>query len=381
MEHRNTIIMLFASFALFGCDPKREQRPCMNMGNPGALVSDAELIRIDVYGASVHCDGASVPAGIGAPDMSRTFTRGQKVQLDVPPGHHTFVLTTFSDGAASIPLGEGCTESDVPAGSLLCFDPSLRPVAACKTSADCALAHGGAIATPVCDPVTHRCVQCLTSSECGGGGGGACCGNRCVNITTDKANCGVCGMACEGAGVCCSGGCASLDTDFHNCGMCGQACSANHVTPSCSTGSCEGASCSASFVDCNHDKRTDGCECPGNGCCGGNKCQNQHDNGVGGAYYDCDPLRTYDSGHATAAALSANPNGSPSAASCSGTAPDGGVPTETQDVICSRLPSGNCACWTFHATGASTMWIGYVGISNNSDCYCPSPGGNNHPWN
>jgi hypothetical protein len=381
MGYRNTFIAVFASLALVGCDPKREERPCLNMGNPSALVSGAAIVRIDVYGASVHCDGSTVSASAGAPELSRSFGAGQKIQLDVSPGHHTFVLTTFSDTAGSVPLGEGCTEADVSPGSRLCFDPALKPISACRTGADCVATDGGSSATPFCDPATHRCVQCLTNAECGGVGGGACCGNHCVNTATDKNNCGVCGTVCQGDGAtCCSGGCATLASDFNNCGTCGKVCSANHITPMCAAGSCEAAICSPAFVDCNGDKRTDGCECPGNGCCAGNKCQNQHDNGVGGAYYDCDKLGTYDSGHATAAALSANPSGSPSGATCTGSTPDGGV-QESQDVICSHLPNGNCACWTYRATGVSVMWIGYVNINGTSDCYCPSPGGNNHPWN
>jgi hypothetical protein len=327
----------------------------------------------------VRCDGGSVPASAGAPDVSRSFASGQKIQLDVAPGHHTFVLTTFSDTAAMIPLGEGCTEADVPAGSRLCFDPMLTPVRACRSGADCASTDGGVTMTPDCDPVTHRCVQCLTNAECGGGNG-ACCGGHCVNIATDKSNCGVCGMACGAGGVCCSGGCATLATDHANCGMCGQACSANHIAPMCVANSCESAVCNPSFVDCNGDKRGDGCECPGFGCCGGNKCQNQHDNGIGGAYYDCDPLRTYDSGHATAAALAANPSGSPSAGMCTGNTPDGGV-QESQQIVCIHLANSNCACWTYAATGLSVMWIGFVNISGTSDCFCPSPGTNNRPWN
>jgi hypothetical protein len=375
MEYRNTFIALFVSLAVCGCDPKREEKPCLMMGSGTPLVSGAAVVRIEVYdGTKVHCDGSGVPAGAGSPDLSRSFGKGEKIALDVAPGQRTFVLTTFSDAGASIPLGEGCLETKVAAGSRLCFEPALKPIAACKSNLDC-VGSGGAGATPDCDLVTHRCVQCLSNSECGGGAGAACCGNRCVNTINDKDNCGVCGTAC-GDGVCCTGGCATLATDFNNCGTCGQTCSANHIAPMCSGGACAG-SCSPSFVDCNGDKRGDGCECPGFGCCSNGSCQHQHDNGANGSYYDCDPLRTFDSGHATAAALSASPSGTPLSLQCNN-ATD---PNEWQKVICLNLPSGVCACWTYEAMGMSTKWIGTVSIAGDSSCICASDGGNNHQWN
>jgi hypothetical protein len=376
MGYRNKLVTVFAALTLFGCDPEREQRPCLSMDNPSALVTGAAAVRIDVYGATAHCDGSSVAAGSGSPDTSKSVAAGQKIQLDVAPGHHTFVLTTFVDVAGTIPLGGGCTETDVSPGSRLCFDPMLKPVAACKTSADCTNSDAGVSATPYCDTVAHRCVQCLTADQCGGSGVAACCGNHCVNTRSDKDNCGVCGMSCGSDGTCCAGACATLATDFNNCGMCGTACSANHVAPMCVASGCSGA-CSAGFVDCNGDKRADGCECPGNGCCATNKCQNQHDNGVNGSYYDCDPRGTYDSGHATAAALSANPSGNPMSLSCVNST----NPAEMQSVICMNLPSGVCACWTWAATLTSVKWLGYVAIAGDSNCLCPSDGGNNHRWN
>ena len=35
------------------------------------------------------------------------------------------------------------------------------------------------------------------------------CSDKCVDITTDKANCGVCGTACRTGQLCCAGACTS----------------------------------------------------------------------------------------------------------------------------------------------------------------------------
>src|SRR5262249_62371056 len=78
MGYRHTFIAVFAFLALVGCDPEREERPCLNMGNPSPLVSGAAIVRIDVYGANAHCDGSTASASAGAPEVSRSFGAGQK---------------------------------------------------------------------------------------------------------------------------------------------------------------------------------------------------------------------------------------------------------------------------------------------------------------
>ncbi len=105
------------------------------------------------------------------------------------------------------------------------------------------------------------------------------------NLATDVNNCGSCGSACStaqiaracSAGSCESGVCSGNFMDCNsnkrldgceidvsksiaNCGGCGMACSSNHVpTPACAAGACTGT-CATGFADCNNDKRTDGCE-------------------------------------------------------------------------------------------------------------------------
>jgi hypothetical protein len=92
---------------------------------------------------------------------------------------------------------------------------------------------------PLPDPI--GCAPGLVS--CGGG--------PCVDLTSDPANCGVCGLACAsgylcaGAGMClpqclpmqtaCGGGCVYASLDPRNCGACGNACATGQI---CSYGTC-----------------------------------------------------------------------------------------------------------------------------------------------
>jgi len=65
------------------------------------------------------------------------------------------------------------------------------------------------------------------------------CNGICVDIMTNSANCGACGLACSGEDVCnvgvcscsmdkmkCNGKCVDTSYDPQNCGKCGMTCSA-----------------------------------------------------------------------------------------------------------------------------------------------------------
>src|SRR5205807_68329 len=115
---------------------------------------------------------------------------------------------------------------------------------------------------------------------------------------SDVANCGGCAVVCSTNHItptCTTGGCngagaagysdcnankqtdgcevQTSGTDVDNCGGCGVVCSANHIpTPTCGGGVCNGG-CAAGYSDCNANKQTDGCETQINGSdvnnCGG----------------------------------------------------------------------------------------------------------------
>lgn len=96
-----------------------------------------------------------------------------------------------------------------------------------------------------CDGGKH-CFQasCVCDSPCVSAGG------QCAQLATDTQNCGACGNACPGGTVCsggacvdgcgvsltaCAQGCADLQADDQNCGSCGNVCPAAHA---CSAGVC-----------------------------------------------------------------------------------------------------------------------------------------------
>ncbi len=261
----------------------------MGGSSPSPLVTDAAMVRLDIYGPSAQCVDGQLAAGAGAPIQSQTFAQGQPIKLDVPPGPHAIVLSTFADTDGTQLLGIGCTEADLSAGSQICFDLTIEPapdggddlsgaicttspddcpagtycdglecVPGCKSDRDCPQNDAGA---GVCDPTTHTCENCVSDKDCGGMPGAACCNRHCTNTNSDPQNCSVCGMACTGSNnACCGGACTNPLSDADNCGGCGMVCSANHMsTRTCGGGSCNGA-CAAGFGDCNNNKLTDGCE-------------------------------------------------------------------------------------------------------------------------
>ncbi|GKC26530.1 stigma-specific STIG1-like protein 4 [Tanacetum coccineum] len=51
-----------------------------------------------------------------------------------------------------------------------------------------------------------------------------CCGNRCVEVTSDVNNCGVCGIRCPFTWQCCRGVCVDTKINPFNCGKCFNRC-------------------------------------------------------------------------------------------------------------------------------------------------------------
>lgn len=112
------------------------------------------------------------------------------------------------------------------------------------------------------------------------------CDGVCVNTSRDAENCGACGMACAGGEVCsdgmcesecrpplidCDGACVDPTTDEANCGACGAACDG---TQNCSAGEC---ACRTGETDCdgtctNVDNDPANCGTCGNACADGEAC-------------------------------------------------------------------------------------------------------------
>jgi hypothetical protein len=290
------LIMCTAVIALAACGSNVEKRACMKTGTSDVLVTDAALIRLDIYGQSARCSGSNVAAGAGAPLMSHTFAKGAAITLDVPPGAHAIVLSTFADASGTVILGQGCADETLTPGAEVCFDLALVRVADMTVPDDLStlpdlampppppdLAEGPDLAKPpvLCDAATG--LVCT--------GGTTCCNKQCVDTTSNVGNCGGCGNACDQTnsfGAQCSastcvytncrtgysdcdttppniGGCEThTDVDAVNCGACGRACktSPNVATAMCSAGVCT-STCSGTFANCSHPAAPaadDGCE-------------------------------------------------------------------------------------------------------------------------
>ncbi|KAK7359806.1 hypothetical protein VNO77_01771 [Canavalia gladiata] len=68
-----------------------------------------------------------------------------------------------------------------------------------------------------------------------GSQGPDCCGKKCVNVSTDRNNCGRCGKRCKYSQMCCRGKCVNPMFDKHHCGGCGNRCNKGN---SCVYGMC-----------------------------------------------------------------------------------------------------------------------------------------------
>ncbi len=449
------VALLVAAAMAAGCGGNG--KPCLAMGAMSDIVARAAVVRLDVYDAGARCAGGSVAEGAPPPSLSKVAAAGQPLTLDVPAGAHLLVLSAFADAAGTRLIGSACTTADVHAGQPLCLDLTLaelpdlalpgggdvdlaRPAcspapddcpvgqycasdgncaAGCKAAADCAATP----ATPLCDTVGHRCVQCLGPSDCPLGkqcspsgscvdgcvaaapncpGADQCCGNLCIDVTSDLSNCGACGRACASAHVttpacnsklcaptCAAGwadcnhpiapvaddGCETNVYDVNRCGACNApACSLAHATAACPAGSCTVAACAAGWFDCDA-KPADGCECAGtdlgdgaHGCCAGG-CQTQHNDGFGHAFYDCIAAGTYSEALARDAAHAYDAAVTPFGNTC---------PNGTTKVICA-MSSSACTCWAYADSANAGSAVGRARQNTTSStCYCPTSG--DQPW-
>ncbi|CAN6703549.1 unnamed protein product [Malus baccata var. baccata] len=51
-----------------------------------------------------------------------------------------------------------------------------------------------------------------------------CCKKKCVDVKTDRYNCGICGYRCKYTEICCRGKCVNASFDKRHCGGCNQRC-------------------------------------------------------------------------------------------------------------------------------------------------------------
>ncbi|KAK6265014.1 Stigma-specific protein Stig1 - like 6 [Theobroma cacao] len=58
-----------------------------------------------------------------------------------------------------------------------------------------------------------------------GSPGPDCCKKKCVNVKTDRLNCGMCGKKCKYSEICCKGKCVNPMSHKRHCGGCNNQCS------------------------------------------------------------------------------------------------------------------------------------------------------------
>jgi pectate lyase len=112
------------------------------------------------------------------------------------------------------------------------------------------------------------------------------CGAGCIDLASDNANCGGCGLGCRPGEQCqamscaclpglttCTDGCTDTRSDPFNCGRCGQPCPTDQV---CSSGACA-IGCGAAETECNFacvdlNSSAQHCGQCGRGCPSGQEC-------------------------------------------------------------------------------------------------------------
>lgn len=138
---------------------------------------------------------------------------------------------------------------------------------------------GASTPKPWCEPQSHACVECVSDDHCDAGmvcrgyrcvtgctdehgcaDGQTCCQGACLDLESDRRNCGACGVACPGISQCCDGLCHDVYSDSRHCGTCGVSCPGlDHASSKCSDGDCIIDRCAPGYFDCN-GKASDGCE-------------------------------------------------------------------------------------------------------------------------
>lgn len=388
---RSVMVLAVGTLLLMpcACGPSVDKHACVGGSSASALVADAAIVRLDVYGADAHCSGDLLVAGAGAPIVSHTYPKGQPIALDVSPGPHALVLTTYADDAATEILGEGCTEANVAAGAQVCFDLTVGS----PPDGGDDLAAGGCGAPA--DDVNH-CGGCSPCDQIHSAGA-SCVGGICVYTAcrTGFADCNTGGTNADGCET-------DITSDPQNCGGCGRVCNDTNVAQlHCTSGTCD-SSCNSGFGNCSLPPAgnsapyaaDDGCEsnlttCLGQACCSmstptpANMCAPPavHVNGpaasgLGQTYADCHALgtpgdETTYTMQMTQSARAAAPAGTDSAAVC-GTA-----------YCLNRVTNGHCYTWCGSndtVQGGVGNVAGHVYQNATTNCqYCPAV--SNPTWN
>ncbi|KAK4752492.1 hypothetical protein SAY87_021290 [Trapa incisa] len=99
-------------------------------------------------------------------------------------------------------------------------DPILTP--SVRVSRFLAVNNTNPRATTQCKKDNNICIIL-------GGSGGRCCQNTCVDLLTNRNNCGSCKKKCKFTETCCRGKCVMTAFDKRHCGKCNNRCPVNQL--------------------------------------------------------------------------------------------------------------------------------------------------------
>lgn len=231
---------------------------------------------VDLKIDSDNCGGCgfSVPYG-------DTCINGQFSSVVLKANHNSSATQTTPASAG--PAAAGTTAGTCPTGLWPCGGSCVDPGSDRNNCGAC-----GTVCPSIGICQNGRCVLATTSVVATTTGTVApdlscsrdemACNGSCVDIFTDKKNCGVCGRSCKADEFCvdarcgpacmnngtslCSGSCVDLTTDPENCGTCGTECKSflPHAKGStCEDAKCVISGCNTGYGDCDTSV-ANGCE-------------------------------------------------------------------------------------------------------------------------
>ncbi|XP_030553013.2 stigma-specific STIG1-like protein 3 [Rhodamnia argentea] len=94
---------------------------------------------------------------------------------------------------------------------------TLNPAASLRGAGRFLTQAASSRAVPTCDKYPRICRD-------KGSPGPDCCKKKCVNVSADRLNCGMCGHKCKYSEICCRGQCVNPMSDKKHCGGCNNKC-------------------------------------------------------------------------------------------------------------------------------------------------------------
>jgi len=254
-----------------------------NVGNCGSCGNTCDLAN-----AAESCVGGACAIATCDPNFANCDNQtpnGCEINLDTNVAHCGSCATACNLANASQACNAGsCAIASCNAGFGNCDNQTPN---GCETNLNSSVGNcgscGNACSFPNAGAGCSNGACALGSCNAGFGNCDAQAPNGCeTNLNTSLANCGSCGNACNlanASATCTAGSCqvatctapfadcdnspangceVNLQTSVTHCGSCGNACNLANATAACTAGACAIASCNAGFADCDGD--------PANGC-------------------------------------------------------------------------------------------------------------------